>query len=132
MEIIKVTSAAMTLLHIDACPSLEDQLWHLSTEEQSIEILDYLSYRFDDHALVIVCGIAENLPLTAIDVTGQEHFGNLLIFRKEQHGWGFQLQGLAPNQIALVQKDLKLARALATHQEPECEQVKALCRGSAA
>jgi hypothetical protein len=118
MQIIQIASNRMTVLEVPSCPSLDEQRQLLSTHEQPIEIVDYLSNRLGDPNLVILCSaISENLPLTAIDPFGKELFGNLLVVRKVTHVWGYALSGLTRNQIASVRQELRLARAIASHQE---------------
>jgi hypothetical protein len=119
MRFIKFTPEGMTVLESDSSPSLNELLSLLSSNEQQGEIIDYLQNRLGDPALVILCPVAENLPLTAIDATQKELFGNLLIFAKARHVCGYDLDGLTRNQIASVRQELRLARAIASHQEPE-------------
>jgi hypothetical protein len=135
MQIIQVASNNLTVLDLKSCPSLDEQRQLLSTDEQPVEVIDYLSNRLGDLNLVILCAVANNLPLSAFDVDGKKLFGNLLVVRKVPHDWGYALSGLTRNQIAAVRQELRLARAIASHQEPsfiEPEPSKALCGGCAA
>jgi hypothetical protein len=111
MQYIKVTPEGMTVLECDSSPSLDELLLLLSSNEQQVEIIDYLQNRLGDSSLVILCPVAENLPLTAIDAFQKELFGNLLIFAKARHVFGYDLDGLTRNQIASVRQELRLARA---------------------